>query len=79
MLKKIKEEAWSFTLYEDGNQKFLSVLCGTSAMYETVIELNKEEVTEVLMGNVKELSAKIREKKTLYKNRKILDFKHPQS
>ena len=77
MLKKIKEEAWSFTLYEDGNQKFLSVLCGTSAMYETVIELNKEEIVEISMGNIKELSANIRENKSLYESRKILDFKHP--
>jgi len=78
MLKKIDEEAWSFTLYESTNtgKQILSVLCGTSAMYETVIELNDAEQKQVLQGNVKSIVADVREKTSLYKDRKIQGFKH---
>ena len=79
MLKKIVEEAWSFTLYEDTDtgKQILSVLCGTSAMYETVIELNDDEQKKVLQGDVKSIAGKVREKNSLYQDRKIQGFKHP--
>lgn len=74
MLKKIKEEAWSYTLYEKGSKQFLSVLCGTIAMYETVIELNEDEKTIVRLGNIEKLVKAIRENTSQYHDRRITNF-----
>ncbi|MCX2803411.1 hypothetical protein OQJ68_16670 [Microbulbifer thermotolerans] len=78
MLKKISEEPWSYTLYQDGEKFIISVLCGTSAMYETTIELTKEEIEALKENGAAAIAAKVREQKSKYAKRNITNFQHPK-
>lgn len=70
-MEKIKEEPWSYTLYQDGDSLVLSVLCGTSAMYETVIRLDAEEMKMVDSGLLSDLVSKIRNSPKSYQERRL--------
>jgi hypothetical protein len=45
-MEKILESPWDFIFYREGERHFLSVLCGTTAVFEITIELNAEEMAE---------------------------------
>jgi len=42
-LKQIAEKKWVYTLYQSDDGYILSVLCGSSAMYQLNIPLSKNE------------------------------------
>lgn len=42
-MKVVAEETWSWMLFEDASRLYLSVLCGTVALFERFIELTDEE------------------------------------
>lgn len=46
-MKKLVEKTWSYILYQDDNNSLIfSVLCGSSAIYETNIKFNEQEKSE---------------------------------
>ncbi len=42
-MKKILESYYNYTLYKDKNRLLLTVICGTVAVFDLTMELNKEE------------------------------------
>ncbi len=78
-MKKIDASPWNYTLYENEEGKLiLSVLCGTSAMYDTVIKLDNDEIELYSSGQILEVAKKIRDNPKAYSARKITGFIHPK-
>ncbi|MGO1070769.1 hypothetical protein [Lysobacter sp. CA199] len=42
-MQRIDQRDWAWILYADGERRYLSVLCGTVAMYELILELDAAE------------------------------------
>ena len=71
---------WEYTLYRDGDRHFFSVLCGSVALYEVVVELTKEELSAWLSDGeiaLDHLGSRIRNSPGAFKARAIVDF-HPE-
>lgn len=47
-LKKIRQKAWMYTLYESDGSYILSVVCGGVAMYELNIPLSPDEASKAV-------------------------------
>lgn len=77
MIETIDKEPWNYILYSKNGKFILSVLCGSSAIYETTIELNQQEEKAVNEGKVKELVRQIQNSPTRFASRKIQGFSHP--
>ena len=74
LLKEIMREPWSFVLFKGGNRLFLSVCCGSIAIYDLNIELTLEEVSSYReMGKkyIKALAAEITYSPTTFSHRHI--------
>ena len=74
-LKLISQEAWSYCLYQCEERYFLSVLCGSVAMYGVTVELTSEEIAG---DSISSLARAIRSNPHAYNDRRINDFKYPK-
>lgn len=43
-MKEILKKNWSYKLFEDNEQFYLKVLCGSVALFDITIKLNNEEL-----------------------------------
>lgn len=77
-MKLISQEAWSYLLYQDGERYFLSVLCGSVAMYGVTIELSADEIVKITEGSISSLAKEIRNNPQPYNDRRIIGFEHPK-
>ncbi len=71
-MKKIFEKPWSYSLYEEGEELYLSVLCGSVGLYEIKIKLNKGEKEEYYKNGeefIKNLSSEIRKNPNSFSHR----------
>lgn len=75
-MKELINKPWSYTFFEDDNKYFLSVLCGSSALFEINLILEEEETAlyntfgedyiESLAINVKEDPSKYSDRNTTF-------------
>jgi hypothetical protein len=75
-MKLISQESWSYSFYQDDERYFLSVLCGSVAMYGIAIELTEDEIVRVNEGGLSGLVGAVRMSPNSYKHRHINDFNH---
>ena len=77
-LRKLGQRDWSWTLYAAGERRFLSVLCGTVAMYELTVELDpaeRERVGEI--GFLDAFAHEVAYRPTQWHPRHLRDFRAP--
>ncbi|MDQ3635091.1 MAG: hypothetical protein M3405_11375 [Acidobacteriota bacterium] len=74
-MKEIIKKNWEYTLYQsDDNKLLLSVLCGTVALYDLVIQLNEEEKAKFEKDETEylnNLAEDIRTNTSKYENRQV--------
>ncbi len=74
-MKEIIKKDWEYTLYQsDDNKLLLSVLCGTVALYDLVIQLNEEEKAKFEKDETEylnNLAEDIRTNTSKYENRQV--------
>jgi hypothetical protein len=46
-MKILEKKEWDFMLYEEGENTYLEVVCGTSAIFEVKVKLSGEEVNRI--------------------------------
>lgn len=74
----IDQESWSWTLFQNENSMYLSVVCGTYAVFEVDIELTDTEMTSFkTFGRtfIDELANSVSFSPTSYSHRKS-NFSH---
>ena len=75
-MKLISQKSWSYSFYQNDEHYYLSVLCGSVAMYGIVIELNKNEINDVNEGELSSLVDAVRMNPHSYSHRNIKNFNH---
>ena len=81
-MKIIEKVNWGYILFETEEGIFLSVVCGTVGMFDTVIHLTDEEIQnhQSIPDFVKKLADKICSNPQAYQNRKVTKkFEFPKS
>jgi len=76
-MKVVEEEAWSWTLLAEGEAHYLSVLCGTSAVYEFDVALTAEEIAQYRREGrayAAKLASAVSDSPRAYQARHIADF-----
>ncbi len=71
-MKEILQEHWLYCLYEDGERLILSVVCGTTEVYDIEVELTPEEKQQfVALGKpfIHSLALRINSHPTDYENK----------
>jgi hypothetical protein len=63
-VKVIEQEAWSYTLFEDGSRLILSVMAGGAGMFEVPIVLNDDELATYRREGIAGLSGLISDIRT---------------
>ena len=61
-MKVILKKDWNYIIFEEGDKKYISVVCGMSAIFEVKIELSQNEIN-ILNGDMNyfdELADKVR-------------------
>lgn len=67
---------WAWTLYADGERRYLSVLCGTIASYELTLELDAGERARIgEPGFVDALAREVAYRPDSYKARHVTGFR----
>ena len=69
-MKVITKKDWNYIIFEEEDKKYISVVCGVSAIFEIKIELSQDEISK-LNGNMKyfdELAEKVRSNPDNYRN-----------
>jgi len=77
-VKKLIEKTWSYMLYQTDDNLIFSVLCGSSAIYETNIQLNEQEKSEFEKKGqsfLDVLAEDIRQNESKYNPRHIQEIK----
>lgn len=62
-MQTLIKKDWEYVLYKDEQKYLLEVVCGTSAMFEVTIALNREEIEGYLSDGesyISQLAEKIR-------------------
>ena len=61
-MKVISKKDWNYVIFEENNKKYISVVCGTSAIFEVKLELSEVEIgmLESNMSYFDELAEKVR-------------------
>ncbi len=70
----ILEETWSYTLYKQNDDLYLTAVCGRVAIFEITIKLNNEEIKnyeEKGKDFIVYLARQIQDYPDLFMNRKI--------
>ncbi len=67
-MKVLIKKNWNYTVYEEGENLYLEVVCGTSALFEVKIVLSDLEKAEFRKNPIfiEELSQKIRSNPSRY-------------
>lgn len=76
-MKVIDQRAWSWILYQQDDDYFLSVICGSSAMYSRDFILNIDETKQYLQdgaGYIIQLAKHVTSDPSQYKTRHIIAF-----
>lgn len=47
----LKREAGSYIIASDGENHLISIMCGTSALFEVVLKLSDQQKAEILASN----------------------------
>jgi hypothetical protein len=77
-MQRIDQRDWAWTLYADGERRYLSVLCGTIAMYELTIELDDGEHARIEEpGFLDGLAHEVSYRPDSYKARHVTGFQAP--
>jgi len=77
-MQLIDQRDWAWTLYADGERRYLSVLCGTIAMYELTIELDAGERARIgESGFLDALAREVSYRPDSYKARHVTGFRAP--
>ena len=75
-MKLISQKSWDYSLYQDDERYYLSMLCGSVAMYGIAIELTEDEIVRVNEGGLSGLVESVRMRPQAYSHRNISDFNH---
>ncbi len=78
----IAEENWAWMLYEEGNDRFLSVLCGTVGIYELHIQLEAIEIESYQrlgLRYIDQLAQAVTGNPTVFLARNLNDFANRQA
>ena len=51
-MNAITKKDWNYFIFEEKNKKYISVLCGMSAVFELSIEVSQDEISK-LNANMK--------------------------
>ncbi len=73
-MKVLLKKDWCYTLHSNNEEYLLEVICGTVALYEIKISLNREEIEKFLSHGepyIIELAEDISKKPTVYLKRSI--------
>ncbi|MPS74729.1 MAG: hypothetical protein E2590_16470 [Chryseobacterium sp.] len=74
-MKTLIKKNWEYVLYKEEQKYLLEVVCGTSAIFEITIALNKEEVEGYLSDGedyISQLAERIRNSPNQFSDRKIV-------
>ncbi|ALN83392.1 hypothetical protein LC55x_0087 [Lysobacter capsici] len=75
-MQLIDQRDWAWTLYADGERRYLSVLCGTIASYELTLELDAGERARIgEQGFVDALASEVAYRPDSYKARHVAGFR----
>lgn len=75
-MQLIDQRDWAWTLYADGERRYLSVLCGTIAMYELALELDAGERARIgELGFLDALAREVAYRPDSYKARHVMGFR----
>jgi len=80
-MKILDIKNWSWIFFEEGDEKYLEIVCGTVGLYTVIIKLNDREMEEYLLQGIsfiEGLTASIQSNPDLYKTRS-LKFENEES
>jgi hypothetical protein len=78
-MQLIDQRDWAWALYADGERRYLSVLCGTIAMYELTLELDAGERARIgEPGFLDGLAREVSYRPDSYKARHVTGFRAPE-
>jgi hypothetical protein len=78
-MKILNQESWDWTLLQDNQNLFLSVLCGTVGMYGVNVQLSESEIEQYRnLGHsfIRELAGTIRNHPSQFSSRHIQGFEY---